>query len=139
MTTTSSSVPLPVEDEPTGNDLEDAIVDYVRTYVLWHGQAKAVDKFGVSRYTLWRFLERGRLGKSLPRAVIEAVGDDPDVINAATWAMTAVRQVRRRAAARKQPLAENPGGRAATAVRRAPGYRGGTLSLRQDSRHHPAP
>ena len=106
MTTTSSSVPMPVEDEPIGNDLDDAIGDYVRTYVLWHGQAKAVEKFGVSRYTLWRFLERGRLGKSLPRAVIEAVGDDPDVIDAATWAMTAVRQVRRRAAARKQPLAE---------------------------------
>jgi DNA-binding Lrp family transcriptional regulator len=86
--------------------LDAAIRDYVRTYVLWHGQAKAVEKFGVSLYTLWRFLERGRLGKSLPRAVIEAVGDAPDVIDAATWAMTAVRQIRRRAAARKQPLAE---------------------------------
>ena len=106
MTTTSTSTPVPVEEEPTSNDLDDAIGDYVRTYVLWHGQAKAVKKFGVSRYTLWRFLERGRLGKSLPRAVIEAVGDDPDVIDAATWAMTAVRQVRRHAAARKQPLAE---------------------------------
>ena len=103
---TITSKPIPAEEEPIGNDLDDAIVDYVRTYVLWHGQAKAVDKFGVSRYTLWRFLERGRLGKSLPRAVIEAVGDDPDVINAATWAMTAVRRVRRRAAANPKPLAE---------------------------------
>ena len=106
MTTTGASTPVPIEQEPSGNDLDDAIGDYVRTYVLWHGQAKAAEKFGVSRYTLWRFLERGRLGKSLPRAVMKAVGEDPDVINAATWAMTAVRQVRRRAAARRQPLAE---------------------------------
>ncbi len=102
---TITSTPIPMEEEPASDNLEDTICDYVRTYVLWHGQAKAVEKFGVSRYTLWRFLERGRLGKSLPAAVIEAVGDDPDVIDAATWAMTAVRQIRRRAAARKQPLA----------------------------------
>ena len=106
MTTTSTSTPVPVEEEPSGNDLDGAIRDYVRTYVLWHGRAKTAETFGVSRYTLWRFLERGRLGKSLPRAVIQAVGDDPDVIDAATWAMTAVRQVRRRAAANPKPLAE---------------------------------
>ena len=86
--------------------LDDAIRDYVRTHVLWYGRQKTMEKFGVSRHTLWRFLERGRLGKSLPRAVIRSAGDDPDKIEAAAWAMTAVRQVRRRAAARKQPLAE---------------------------------
>ena len=103
MTTTNVSTPIPVDDEPSCNDLADAIRDYVRTYVLWHGRAKAVETFGVSRYTLWRFLEQGRLGKSLPRAVIQAVGDDPNVIDAATWAMNAVRQVRRRAAAKPKP------------------------------------
>ena len=106
MAITSTGAPNPVDDEPTGNDLDDAVRDYVRTHVLWHGRTKTTETFGVSRHTLWRFLERGRLGKSLPRAVIQAVGDDPDVINAATWAMTAVRQVRRRAAVKKQPLAE---------------------------------
>ena len=106
MTIASTGTPVPVEEEPSGNDLDDAIGDYVRTYVLWHGKAKAAETFGVSRHTLWRFLERGRLGKSLPRAVTRAVGDDPDVIEAAAWAMTAVRQVRRQATARKQPLAE---------------------------------
>ena len=65
-----------------------------------------MERFGVSRHTLWRFLERGHLGKSLPRAVVKAVGDNTDVIEAATWAMTAVRQVRRRAAANPKPLAE---------------------------------
>ena len=91
------------QDEPT---LDDAIHDYVRTYALWHGKAKAAETFGVSRHTLWRYLERGRLGKSLPRAVIDAVGDDPELIRAATWAMTAVRRIQRRAAANPRPMAE---------------------------------
>ena len=90
-------------DEPA---LDDAIRDYVRDYVLWHGRPQAARHFGVSRHTLWRCLERGRLGKSLPRAVINTVGGDPDVIRAATWAMAAVRRVQRRAAANPRPMAE---------------------------------
>ena len=31
LTTTNTRAPMPVEDEPTGNDLDDAIRDYVRT------------------------------------------------------------------------------------------------------------
>ena len=107
MTTTNTSTPIPVEDEPSGDHLNYAIRDYVRTYALWHGRVKAAETFGVSRHTLWRCLERGRLGKSLPRAVVKTVGDDPVAIEAAAWAMTAVRQVQRRAAANPQPLAEN--------------------------------
>ena len=106
MTTPSTSTPIPMEDEPTVDDLDDAIRDYVRTYALFHGRPQAARHFGVSRHTLWRFLERGRLGKSLPRAVIKAVGNDPDAIDAATWAMTASRQIQHRAAVKKQPLAE---------------------------------
>ena len=105
MTTTKTSAANPVEEEPT-DALDSAIRGYVRTYALWHGRAKAAETFGVSRHTLWRCLERGRLGKSLPRAVVKAVGDNPDAIEAATWAMTASRQIRRRASGRKQPLAE---------------------------------
>ena len=106
MTITDTGTPIPVEDESHGDDLNSAIRDYVRTYVLWHGRAKAAETFGVSRHTLWRCLERGRLGKALPRAVIKAVGDDPDVIAAAAWAMTASRKLQRRAAVNPQPLAE---------------------------------
>ena len=106
MTTTNTSTPIPREDESHDDDLDYAIRDYVRTYVLWHGRAKAAEIFGVSRHTLWRCLERGRLGKSLPRAVIKAVGDDPEAIEAAAWAMTASSRIRRRAAANPQPLAE---------------------------------
>ena len=105
MTTTGAGAPIPVEDEPAENDLDCAIRDYVRTYVLWHGRAKAAEKFGVSRHTLWRCLERGRLGKTLPRAVVKAVSDDPEAIAAASWAMTAVRQIQRQGAASK-PLAQ---------------------------------
>ena len=108
MSSKSPRIPASPDETPgnaaSNTTLDDAIRGYVRTYVLWHGQAKAVEKFGVSRHTLWRCLKQGRLGKSLPRAVIEAVGDDPDVINAATWAMTAVRRVRRRADANPKPL-----------------------------------
>jgi len=107
LTTTNTGTPVTAEqDEIAEADLDDAIRDYVRTYVLWHGRSQAARHFGVSRHTLWRCLERGRLGKSLPRAVVNAVGGDPDVIRAAAWAMTAVRRIRRRAATNPRPMAE---------------------------------
>ena len=106
MITTNTSTPIPVEEESHDDDLDHAIRDYVRTYVLWHGRAKAGETFGVSRHTLWRCLEQGHLGKSLPRAVIKAAGDNSDAIAAAAWAMTASRRIRRRAAANPKPLAE---------------------------------
>ena len=80
----------PVTPAPTRNtapedpDLNDAIRNYVRAYALWHGRPQAAQQFGVSRHTLWRFLERGHLGRSLPRAVTGDVGDDPQAIDAAT-------------------------------------------------------
>ncbi len=106
MTVKPPGTPASPEETPSNTALDDAIRDYVRTHVLWHGRQKTLEKFGVSRHTLWRCMKQGRLGKSLPRAVMNAVGDDPDVINAATWAITAVRRVRRRAADNPKPLAE---------------------------------
>ena len=102
----TAGAPTPQDKTLVNGDLDYAIRRYVRTYVLWHGRAKAAETFGVSRHTLWPCLERGRLGKSLPRAVIKTVGDDPDVIEAAAWAMTASRKLQRRAAANPKPLAE---------------------------------
>ena len=78
----------------------------MQTYALWHGRLQAARHFGVSRHILWRCLERGRLGKFLPRAVMKAIGDNPDAIAAVAWAMTASRRIRRRAAANPRPLAE---------------------------------
>ena len=83
-------------------DLNEAIRSYVRTYVLWHGRTKAAETFGVSRHTLWRCLQRDQLGLSLPKAVTRAVGNTPEAIEAATWAMTAMRAVARRGTASRQ-------------------------------------
>ncbi len=94
MTITSTNTPVPFEDELSGTGLDDAVRNYVRTYVLWHGRRNTMEKFGASRHTLWRFLERGHLGKSLLEEAVKAIGDDPDTIQVAAWAITAVRQVR---------------------------------------------
>ena len=74
-------------------DLDDAIREYLRTYVLWRGIRQATETFGVSRHTLWRFLERGHTGRALPRAVMDNVGDSVEVLEAATWAIVAVGRV----------------------------------------------
>ena len=47
---------------------------------------------------MWRFSERGHLGRSLLGAVIKTVRDDPGAIAAAAWAVTASRRIQRPAA-----------------------------------------
>ena len=74
-------------------DLDDAIREYLRTYVMWRGIQQATATFGVSRHTLWRFLRRGRTGHALPRAVMGIVGDSVEVLEAATWAVPAVERL----------------------------------------------
>ncbi len=51
-----------------------AIQDYVRAYVWRHGRRKTAEDLGVSRHTLWRFLERGHRGRAVPSAVLNSVG-----------------------------------------------------------------
>ena len=78
MQTKMLATPEPTQNTAAENpDLNDAIRRYVRAYALWHDRPQAAQRFGVSRHTLWRFLERGHLGRSLPRAVTGAVGEDP--------------------------------------------------------------
>ena len=90
MQTKVLAMPAPTRKTGAENpDLNDAIRRYVRAYSLWHGRPQAARRFGVSRHTLWRFLERGHLGRSLPRAVTGAVGDDPQAIEAATEELVA--------------------------------------------------
>ena len=89
MTTTEVGTLIPVEEELAEDDLDRAIRDYVRTYVRWRGRQKAMERFGVSRHTLWRFLDRDHLGRALPRAVLDSVGDSVEAIDAATWAIGA--------------------------------------------------
>ena len=56
---------------------------YVWAYVRRHGRQRAAETLGVSRHTLWRFLERGHVGRSLPRAVLNAVGETAEALEAA--------------------------------------------------------
>ena len=89
-------------------DLEDAIREYLRTYVMWRGIQQATATFGVSRHTLWRYLRRGRTGRALPRAVMGIVGDSVEVLEAATWAIVAVDRVLAGRPAAKPVLAPYP-------------------------------
>ena len=69
--------------------LADAIGDYLHAHVERHGRGRTAAAFGVSRHTLWRFLDRGQPGRALPRAVLERVGPDLDAVDAATQALLA--------------------------------------------------
>ena len=89
MTKTEAGTPIPVEDEPADDDLDYAIRYYVHTYARWRGRQKTMERFGVSRHTLWRFLDRGHMVRALPKAVLDTVGDSIEAIDAATWAIEA--------------------------------------------------
>ena len=67
--------------------LVDAIGDYLRAHIERHGRTRTAAAFGVSRHTLWRFLERGQPGRALPQAVLDRVGPDLDAVDAATQAL----------------------------------------------------
>ena len=67
--------------------LADAIGDYLHAHIERHGRKGTAEAFGVSRHTLWRFLERGQAGRALPRAVADRVGDTPGKLAAATRAL----------------------------------------------------
>ena len=90
------------------SDLEDAIREYLRTYVVWRGIKQATATFGVSRHTLWRYLRRGHTSRALPRAVMGIVGDSVEVLEAATWAIPAVDRVLAGRPAAKPVLAPYP-------------------------------
>ena len=62
----------------TGPDLRRAVRGYVRAYAQPHGRRKAAEDLGVSRHTLWRFLERDQAGPRGFRATpYEPPGDSP--------------------------------------------------------------
>ena len=67
-----------------GPDLERAIRDYVRAYERRHGRRKTAEGLGVSRHTLWRFLEWGHMGRSVPSSVLSSVGGSIKALEAAT-------------------------------------------------------
>ncbi len=68
-----------------GPDLKRAVWDYVRAYAWLHGRRKTAEDLGVSRHTLWRFVERGHVGRAVPAAVLNNVGGNIAAIEAATF------------------------------------------------------
>ena len=74
-------------------ELFDAIGDYLLAHIERHGHARTAEAFGVSRHTLWRFLERGQPGRALPRAVMARAGDTPRKLAAATRALRGERRL----------------------------------------------
>ena len=68
-------------------ELIDAIGEYLHAHVERHGHGRTAAAFGVSRHTLWRFLERGQPGRALPRAVTCRAGDSPAKLAAAIRAL----------------------------------------------------
>ncbi len=64
---------------------ERAVREYVRAYDRQHGRGKTAEHLGVSRHTLWRFLERDHTGRAVPQAVLSKVGDSVQAIEAATF------------------------------------------------------
>ncbi len=79
-----------------GADLDEAVRDYVRTYAVLHGRPKAAETLGVSRHTLWRFLDRGHAGRAIPSAVLEQVGDRPEAVEDAEERLILQARARRR-------------------------------------------
>ena len=93
LTTTEYEAQILVENEPASDDLDSAIRDYVSTYALLRGRRRAIERFGVSRRTLGRFLDKGHLGRALPKAVLDSVGDSIEAVDAATWAIEASERI----------------------------------------------
>jgi len=79
---------------------DDERIDLIRCYLKEHawryGQRRTAERFGVSRQTLWRFLERDQVGLRLPGAVLDSVGDSVEALEAATRALTAESSPRKR-------------------------------------------
>jgi hypothetical protein len=90
-------------------EIIDAIGDYLLAHIERHGHARTAEAFGVSRHTLWRFLERGQPGRALPRAVMREAGDTPGKLAAATRALAGD--------ARRAPLARSRTPRLTQALR----------------------
>ncbi len=61
-----------------------AIQDYVRAYVWRHGRRRTSEYVGVSRHTLWRFLERGHMGRAVPSVVLNSIGGNIAALETAT-------------------------------------------------------
>ncbi len=85
MQTKTPATPAPTRNTVTKNpDLDGAIRRYVRAHQRRHGQKHTAETLGVSRHTLWRYLERGHPGRAVPAAVLNHAGGSAGEIETAT-------------------------------------------------------
>ena len=56
------------------SELEAVVRDFVRYHVRRRGHQRNAAVFGVSRQTLWRYLEHGHVGSTVPQAAMDAFG-----------------------------------------------------------------
>ena len=73
----------------TDDERIDLIRTYLKEYAWQHGHGRTAERFGVSRQTLWRFLDRDQIGRRLPRAVVDSVGSSVEALETATRALIA--------------------------------------------------
>ena len=83
------TTPAPAKNKAAENpNLNGAIRDYLRAHQRWHGQRHTAETLGVSRHTIWRYLERGHAGRAVPAAVLNHFdGESVQDIEAATVEM----------------------------------------------------
>ena len=74
MQTKTPETPAPAKNKAEDPDLYDAIRNYVRAHQRRHGQKQTAETLGVSRHTLWRYLDLGHAGRAVPTAVLNHVG-----------------------------------------------------------------
>ena len=86
MTIKKPATPAPAKHTAKDNQptLNHAIGNYVRAHQRRHGQKRTAETLGVSRHTLWRYLERGHAGRAVPAAVLNSAGGSVRDIEAAT-------------------------------------------------------
>ena len=86
MTTMQPATPAPINGtKQEGRDaIDNAIRHYVRAHQRRHGQKRTAEALGVSRHTLWRYLEKSHAGRAVPAAVLDKVGQSVREIEAAT-------------------------------------------------------
>ena len=85
MTENQPATPATIKNtNPDQANLNEAIREYVRVHQRKHGQKRTAETLGVSRHTLWRYLEKGHSGRAVPAAVLDIVGKNVKEIEAAT-------------------------------------------------------
>ena len=87
MKTADAKTPIPAGDEQTHDGLKapHATTCGLRPVARQAPGGPALQRFGVSCHSLGRFMERGHLVRSRPRAVIKTIGDDPDALLRLSW------------------------------------------------------